>query len=1695
MRRPLGLTTSSRYSFLRGRGRMTARQFLTACFALVVVVLSVVAATPDKADAATSGTLTFQARLLQTSGALVADGTYNVEFKLYDAASGGTTLWTETRTGADRVTVKNGYLYANLGSVTAFPGTIDWDQELWLTMNVGGTGSPTWDGEMNPRFKITAVPYAFAASKLQARSGANSLKVVLPTPANGNNTITVPDESGTLCLQNSSSCGFATGNGAAFLQGGNAPTGTVALGTTNAQALQIITDNLVRIDVQADGDIVVGSNLLTVSTTGTNVQVGSTTTDSTGVLFGLDSYDQAGDPTGFNGAMYYNTVNNRFRCFENGSWVDCIGGGASSSTSANFISGLQNVPANSNNLPAETLVFTSATGVSNTAGVTGFTAPADGSFRSCMVKNNAAITAGTISVRWRVNGVSVGGPACTMNSTNNRQTASVLNPGDVTFSAGDTISVAFDTSNTFLPTGTNDFTIYWGVDYRAQGSGGSASFSLQDVYDNSIAANILTANNKDLTISLADTAIDSNFVVDILSGSTGKFIVQNSGVDAFSVDKNGDVVTSGGLTLSNTTSTAAGTIRWTGLDFEGFDGSTWISLTGGGSGGGSISSNYVTVIKQANEIVNGSNVVQDDDELQFNIGPNEEWTYRYVIQANSSTTADLRFTINGPAGSTCRTAYADVEGATSNGQYACGTNTANIPGNGAVDLYEITGSVVNGATPGVIKLSWAQNVATASDTTVYAGSYLTAFRALGPGAAGQPFAQSGNSFGTTAVLGTNDTQDLSFETDGTVRMTLSSSGALAIAGTTTLGGNLLASGAATGTTGTTSGTGTNTTTLTLSSDAFALNDVVFIDNAGQDYYTRIVADPGTGSYTVSPAVTFENARTVTKYTVQNIGATATDYTTQANRFFEGYFLGGVVIGTNSTRISDGSIQSSTELNLQTNGNALNVGGDVNIAGTITGDGAGITNIDGAAITSGSIADGSLSSNVALLSGTQSFTGLKTFGAGATITAGQAFTINNEGFTDLTGSGLAISGGALNVQYGALAGTSVQGNTTLTCPSGSGNLTGGGDIITLGSGGTCGAISITNSPSFTTSVTSPVFTGSGAVTLSSGGSSNLTLDSAGNVLLLADATARRSGSLDFELNAAATTTFTITNTDGTNVANLAVEGAVTASGFSGDGASLTSLNGTNISSGTIADARLSTNVALLSGTQTFSGAKTFGSGLSIGASQTLTINSDSFSDLTGTGLSISGGALGIDATYANSTFVKVGGNTLGGLLTLGTTDANGISFVTGGTDKLRILSGGNIGINNTNPGNKFNVNTPGTAVASTEMVIAATAAGNKGLVIQGATSQSANFLEVQNNSGNALAAIDANGQLLLGRASAATGTIVLSNSTNGNTTTLASGVATGTRTITLPDESGTICLSNSNNCGYVRLAAGAFQTDASNNDVIAINKTSATGNLMVLQRSGTGVFTIANNGALQIRATSTTGLDVQNGTGTSYFSVDTSGNVVRIGATAADGTGVLFVLDTKNTAGDPTGINGGSYYNSSLNKSRCFENGVWSDCMATRVLGETTLGAASNTISVTLSASTEYLRCRVDITGRSVANGVYLRFNSDAGAASYGWNEYDIINTAVGDAQDSSDSEIQLTGTDTSNIPASASLDITNFQNVQKIVDWSYSGVTGIGTNNRHYNGTGNWSNTTNQITTVQFITSTGTFNAGSHAWCEGRDIR
>jgi hypothetical protein len=115
---------------------------------------------------------------------------------------------------------------------------------------------------------------------------------------------------------------------------------------------------------------------------------------------------------------------------------------------------------------------------------------------------------------------------------------------------------------------------------------------------------------------------------------------------------------------------------------------------------------------------------------------------------------------------------------------------------------------------------------------------------------------------------------------------------------------------------------------------------------------------------------------------------------------------------------------------------------------------------------------------------------------------------------------------------------------------------------------------------------------------------------------------------------------------------------------------------------------------------------------------------------------------------------------------------------------------------------------------------------------------------------------------------------------------------------------------------------------------------------------------------------------------SLFNVDTTNGIVSIGA--ADSTATVLVVDTKNTAGDPTGAsatNGAMYYNSSLQEFRCYANGDWWPCRGA-VTANTSVPAGntfSNSAAENIFASNATIpanECKTGKVYRITASGSY-----------------------------------------------------------------------------------------------------------------------
>ena len=267
------------------------------------------------ADAATGirETFHFQARLLTAAGDVVPDGNYNVQFKIYqdgDGDLGGgdeSEQWSEDwlNNAGNGINVVNGYVSAELGSITAFGSSVDWNQDtLWLSVNIGNTNgsctpfsSCSGDGELDPFFRLTAVPYALNAGELGGRDASQFVQLdpgASPQDVNTANSAIAVNQQGAgnlLQLQDGGSDVLVVADGGiATLTG----TLTVSSTTTLQSTLSVTDDATFDTDtlfVDASEDKVAigtttGLNTLTVE--------GSTIIDGTGTETITGSIDPNG---------------------------------------------------------------------------------------------------------------------------------------------------------------------------------------------------------------------------------------------------------------------------------------------------------------------------------------------------------------------------------------------------------------------------------------------------------------------------------------------------------------------------------------------------------------------------------------------------------------------------------------------------------------------------------------------------------------------------------------------------------------------------------------------------------------------------------------------------------------------------------------------------------------------------------------------------------------------------------------------------------------------------------------------------------------------------------------------------------------------------------------------------------------------------------------------------------------------------------------------------------------------------------------------------------------------------------------------------------------------------------------------------------------------------------------------------------
>ncbi len=134
----------------------------------------------------------------------------------------------------------------------------------------------------------------------------------------------------------------------------------------------------------------------------------------------------------------------------------------------------------------------------------------------------------------------------------------------------------------------------------------------------------------------------------------------------------------------------------------------------------------VIVRKSADETVNNSIALHNDDALTFAIAANEVWRVDLLLLFDSSVVADIKLGWAYPAG-------CGIKWAASYPLPVVVFTEASTPmlpgaGVGSICMMIISAIVINGGTAGSITLMWAQNTAEATNTIVRANSAMLAFK-------------------------------------------------------------------------------------------------------------------------------------------------------------------------------------------------------------------------------------------------------------------------------------------------------------------------------------------------------------------------------------------------------------------------------------------------------------------------------------------------------------------------------------------------------------------------------------------------------------------------------------------------------------------------------------------------------------------------------------------------------------------------------------------------------------------------------------------------------------------------------------------------------------------------------------------------------------------------------------------------------
>lgn len=142
--------------------------------------------------------------------------------------------------------------------------------------------------------------------------------------------------------------------------------------------------------------------------------------------------------------------------------------------------------------------------------------------------------------------------------------------------------------------------------------------------------------------------------------------------------------------------------------------------------------------KTADESVTSSTTLQDDNDLFFDVGPNQTWEVTCVLAADGASAGDLSWAFTVPSGASMFGRMVRLAGGAATQSETAASwdsdwTTAlvhGLLGAGAICPLTLHGLYIGGSAGGRVQLQWAQDVSSGTATTVGTGSFLIARRLI-----------------------------------------------------------------------------------------------------------------------------------------------------------------------------------------------------------------------------------------------------------------------------------------------------------------------------------------------------------------------------------------------------------------------------------------------------------------------------------------------------------------------------------------------------------------------------------------------------------------------------------------------------------------------------------------------------------------------------------------------------------------------------------------------------------------------------------------------------------------------------------------------------------------------------------------------------------------------------------------------------